>query len=138
MKKTFFHGIISGILAALACIIYFKIYQNTLGTGFNKIINPGSISGACIFGCMLMAIGYWLLEKFNKEKLKGVLNIIIALLSFASILSPISMSLPLDIKNPELFPGLVIPMHFFPALAFFCLVPFFKGKSMTDKVKHSE
>jgi hypothetical protein len=129
MKKAFFYGIISGILASLAGIIYFKIYQNTLGTEFNEIINPGSISGASIFGCMLMAISYWLLERFNKENLKGVLNIVIALLSFASILGPISMSLPLDIKNPELFPGLVIPMHFFPALAFFCLVPFFKEKA---------
>ncbi|HTA28803.1 MAG TPA: hypothetical protein VK809_13510, partial [Bacteroidia bacterium] len=92
------------------------------------IINPGSISGASIFGCLLMAISYWVLERFNKENWKGVINIVIALASFASIISPISMSLPLDIKNPELFPGLAVPMHFFPALAFFCLVPFFKGK----------
>ncbi len=127
MKKAFFHGIIASILAAVAGIIYLHIYQNTLGTEFNKIINIGSISGASVFGCMLMAISYWLLERFNKENLKGVLNIIIALLSFASVLSPISMSLPLDIKNPELFSGLAVPMHFFPALAFFCLVPFFKG-----------
>jgi len=127
MKKVFFHGISAGILAALAGVVYFKIYQETEGTEFNKIINPGSISGVSVIACMLMALGYWLLEKFNKEKLKGVLNLLIALLSFASILSPISMSLPLDIKNPELFPGLVIPMHFFPALAFLCLVPFFKG-----------
>jgi hypothetical protein len=128
MKKAFFHGISAGILAAIAGIVYFKIYQNALGTGFDKIINPGSISGASIFGCLLMAISYWVLERFNKENWKGVINIVIALASFASIISPISMSLPLDIKNPELFPGLAVPMHFFPALAFFCLVPFFKGK----------
>jgi hypothetical protein len=125
MKKAFFHGIIAGILAAAAGIVYFKIYQNALGTGFDKIINPGSISGASIFGCMLMAISYWVLERFNKENWKGVINIVIVLVSFASIISPISMSLPFDIKNPELFPGLAVPMHFFPALAFFTLVPFF-------------
>jgi len=130
MKKAFFHGIIAGILAAAACIVYFKIYQNAEGTEFDKIINLGSISGASIFGCMLMAITYWALERFNKEKWKGFINIVIAALSFASIISPISMSLPLDIKNPELFPGLVIPMHFLPALAFFCLVPFFTGKAV--------
>lgn len=128
MKKAFFHGISAGILAAIAGIVYFKIYQNALGTGFDKIINLGSISGASIFGCMLMAITYWALERFNIENWKGVLNLIIAALSFASIISPISMTLPLDIKNPELFPGLVIPMHFFPALAFFCIVPFFGAK----------
>jgi hypothetical protein len=129
MKKAFLHGIIAGILSAVAGIIYLHIYQTTLGTEFNKIINPGSISGASIFACMLMAISYWVLERFNKENWKGILNVVIALLSFASILSPISMSLPFDIKNPELFPGLVIPMHFFPALAFFCLVPFFKNSN---------
>ena len=133
MKKTFFHGIIAGLLAAVAGIIYLNIYQNTLGTGFNKIINPGSISGVSLIACMLMALSYWALEKFNKERLKGWINIIIALLSFASILSPISMSLPLDIKNPELFPGLAVPMHFFPAIAFFCLVPFFKETVQKEK-----
>ena len=128
MKKAFFHGIIAGVLAAAAGIVYFTIYQNTLGTEFDKVVNGRSIAGASVFGCMLMAIVYWLLERFNKENLKGIVNIVIALVSFVSILSPISMSLPLDIKNPELFPGLVVPMHFFPALAFFCLVPFFKKK----------
>jgi len=126
MKKAFFHGIIAGILASLAGIIYFNIYQNALGTQFNKIVNSRSIAGASLFACILMAFSYWLLEKFNKEKLKGILNVVIALLSFASILGPISMSLPLDIQNPELFPGLVVPMHFFPALAFYCIAPFFK------------
>ena len=128
MKKTFLHGIVSGIMAAAAAIIYSNIYQNALGTDFHKIINIGSIAGASIFGCMLMAIGYYLLERFNKENLKGVLNIVIAIVSFASIINPIGMTLPLDIKNPELFPGLVVPMHFMPALAFLCLVPFFKNK----------
>jgi apolipoprotein N-acyltransferase len=132
MKKAFFHGISAGILAALAGIIYFKIYQSTLGTEFDKIVNIGTISGVSVIACMLMALSYLMLEKFNKERLKGWLNIVIALLSFASILSPISMSLPLDIKTPELFPGLVIPMHFFPALAFFCLAPFFKGKTLPE------
>ncbi|HTA83322.1 MAG TPA: hypothetical protein VK783_10325 [Bacteroidia bacterium] len=128
MKKAFLHGIIAGVLAAAAGIVYFTIYQNTLGTEFDKVVNGRSIAGASVFGCMLMAIAYWLLERFNKENLKGIVNIVIALVSFVSILSPISMSLPLDIKNPELFPGLVVPMHFFPALTFFCLVPFFKKK----------
>jgi hypothetical protein len=127
MKKAFLHGIVSGTMAALAAIVYSDIYQNALGTDFHKIINTGSLAGACIFGCMLMAIAYYLLERFNKENLKGVLNLVIAIASFASIISPIGANLPLDIKNPELFPGLVVPMHFFPALAFFCIVPFFKA-----------
>lgn len=126
MKKAFFHGITAGILAAVASVIYFHIYQNALGTEFNKVVNTASIIGACLFGCLSMALSYWLFERFNQGKLKGALNVAIAVLSFASIIGVISMSLPLDIRNPELFPGLVVPMHFFPALAFFCVVPFFK------------
>ena len=127
MKKTFIHGITAGILSAVAGCIYFNIYQTTLGTSFDKVVNLGSIAGASVFGCMLMSIGYFLLEKFNKANLKAWLNIVIAVLSFASIISPISMSLPLDIEFPELFPGLVVPMHFFPALAFFAIAPFFQN-----------
>jgi hypothetical protein len=126
MMKIFLQGLVAGILAAVAGIIYLHIYQNALGADFNKMVNIGSITGVSVFACMLMAVGYGLLYKFNKLQFTGVLNIIIAVLSFASIISPISMSLPLDIQNPELFPGLVVPMHFFPALSFFSIAPFFK------------
>lgn len=128
MKKIFIHGIVAGILAAITSLIYFNLYQSTLGTSFDKVINPGSIIGSSIFGCMLISIGYFLLFKFKKENLKGILNVVIAVLSFASILGAISMSLPLDIESPELFPGLAVPMHFFPALAFFAIEPFFRQK----------
>jgi hypothetical protein len=72
-----------------------------------------------------LSIGYVLLKKLNKIAWKGASNMLIAVLSFASITSPTAMSLALDIKNPELFSGLIVPMHFFPALAFFCIAPFF-------------
>jgi hypothetical protein len=130
MKKIFLQGITAGLLSALASIIYFKIYQTTLDTSFNKIINVGSIIGASLFGCILISIGNFILLKYRKGQLKGILNLLILVLSFTSIISPIGMSLPLDIDVPELFPGLVIPMHFFPALAFFALDPFFRQKNL--------
>jgi hypothetical protein len=130
MKKTFIQGIVAGLLSALASIIYFKIYQTALDTSFNKIINVGSIISASLFGCILMTVGNFILLKYKKEYLTGILNLLILALSFASIISPISMSLPLDIETPELFPGLVIPMHFFPALAYFALEPFFRKKNL--------
>jgi hypothetical protein len=134
MKKIFIHGIIAGALSAIASLIYFKLYQTTLDTKFDKIINIGSIIGSSIFGCLLMSLGYFILLKLKKENLKGLLNIIISVLSFASIIGVISMTLPLDIESPELFPGLVIPMHFFPALAFFALEPFFRQKNIISEL----
>lgn len=123
------HGIIAGILAAIISLIYCSLYQSTLGVSFDKIINIGSIFGSSIFGCVLISASYSILFKFKKENLQGILNVIIVVLSFASIIGPISMTLPLDIEFPEMFPGLVVPMHFFPALAFFTLSPFFKQSS---------
>lgn len=132
MKKIFIQGLVAGILSALASIIYSTIYQNTMLTDFGKVINIGSIIGSSLIGCMLIALGYFALLKSNKTSLAGWLNIIICLLSFASIIGPIGMSLPLDIESPELFPGLVVPMHFFPALSFFAIAPFFR-----DTIKDS-
>ena len=127
-KKHLLHGAVAGLLAGIAGLIYLTIYRNAFETHFDKIINPGAIVGSCVFGCVLMGIGYALLEKWNKENLKGILNIVIALLSFASIVGGFAVTLPADITTPELFPGLVVPMHFFPALAFFAIVPFFESR----------
>ncbi len=127
--KVFIHGLAAGLLASLASVIYFNLYQGTLLTEFDKIINVGGIIGSTVIGCLMMALAYFFSDKIKKVKLKGILNIVFLVLSFLSIISPIAMSLPLDIESPELFPGLVIPMHFFPALAFLALVPFFEKKT---------
>ncbi len=131
MKKLLVHGIVAGLLAAVAGVIYLNIYQGAFGVDYDAVINVGSIVGASIIGCMLMTSGYAALLKLNRQNLTGWLNILIVVLSFASIISPIGMSLPLDVEFPELFPGLVVPMHFFPALAFFAIHPFFQTNIKT-------
>ena len=130
MKKIFIQGVVAGILATLASGIYSYLYQSTLGVNFDKIINIGSVFGACIFGCVLISVANLVLFKFKKENLQGILNVVVVILSFVSIIGPISMTLPLDVEFPEMFPGLVIPMHFFPALVFFAIDPLFKQSSI--------
>ncbi len=136
-KHLLWHGILSGVLASIAGIIYFEIYQYLMLTAFDAVVNWGSIIGASVFGCLLMTVGYWVLMNFNLERFVGWLNVLIALLSFASIIGAMNTALPLDMEYPELFPGLVVPMHFFPALAFFTIYPFFyhqkKSKSWIIK-----
>lgn len=127
MKKLIIHGLTAGVLSAIAGLIFLQIYNEAFGVDYSQIINAGAIIGSCIIGCLLMTIGYAALLKFEKMHLRGWLNILIAVLSFASIIGPIGMSLPLDIEFPEMFPGLVVPMHFFPALAFFAIEPFFSS-----------
>lgn len=125
MKKHIFSGILAGIIAGVSGIIYSVLYQKTLFVDFNQVINPYSIVGVSILSCVLMAFIYGLLDRFNKNRLRGLVNVFIVLISFVSVLGPISISLPLELDFPELFPGLAIPMHFFPALIFFGLQPFF-------------
>jgi hypothetical protein len=129
MKLRFLHGIVAGILAASASSFYSYVYQSTLGTDFSKVINTGSIFGSSIFGCMLIFLAYFGLTSFKKEHYKGVLNGIIILLSFASILGPLMINLPLDIASPELIVGLTVPMHFFPVLFYLGIEPFFVGRN---------
>ncbi len=124
-KKIFWQGLVAGLLSALAAIIYNRIYFFATETNFTKLVNTGSLIGVNLLACMIAAVGFWLLTKWSIRKGEIIFNFLFSILSFASIILPISISLPLDIKNPELFPGLTIPMHFFPALAWFTIQPLF-------------
>ena len=125
-KRIFFLGILSGIVAAIAAIIYNRIYFFATETDFSRLLNTGSIIGLNVGFCVLVCFLYWVLVYLLKRNGEIVFNFLFLILSFAMVIIPISISLPLDIKNPELFPGLAIPMVFFPALAWHTLRPLFK------------
>ncbi|HXA00832.1 MAG TPA: hypothetical protein VNW99_02530 [Cytophagaceae bacterium] len=127
-KKGLMHALVSALLAGISCIIYNSIYSTAFYVNFNAVLNMGAIIGSCTLGCTLMATSYILAIKWKGDKLIPWVNIIISTLSFASIVGVLSFDLPLDVESPEMFPGLAIPMHFFPALSFFTVAPFFKIK----------
>lgn len=129
MKTYFIHGLVAGISSSIAGIIYMNLYIELFLVDFSLVITTGAIIGASMIGSLLMAIAYFLLEKINKEKFKGILNILFMFIAFISIVPVLTMSLPLEVEFPELFPGLAIPMHFFPTMAFFGIVPFFNKKT---------
>jgi hypothetical protein len=124
-KRLLLLGFLSGILAGIAALIYQKVYSTSVGADFSNIAKPIGIMISSTIGCLIAAVGYWLLYKMLKDRTEIVFNFIFVILSFASIIPAIGAKLPLDVNSPELFPGLVIPMHFFPALAFFTLEPLF-------------
>lgn len=111
----------------MAALIYNRVYFFITEANFSKVVNPGSLVGANILACMLASLGFWALRKWMPQRGELVFNFAFALLSFASIIIPISINLPLDLQFPELFPGLTIPMHFFPALAWHSFRPFFNS-----------
>jgi hypothetical protein len=125
IRRWFYLALVSGVLAGLAGMAYQTIYQYLTLTDFSKIANWSAILGASLLGCLLIGMAYALLYHWKKQQWIPWMNILVAALSFLSILGPMQVNLPLDIEFPELFPGLVVPMHFFPALSFLSILPFF-------------
>jgi hypothetical protein len=130
-KKSLILGIVSGIMAGIASLVYAKVYHSSLGADFSKVTTTEKIFAASIFGTVLAAIGYWLLDKWLRKNGEIVFNLLFTILSFATLLAPFAAKLPLDMEAPELFPGMAIPMHLFPALAWFTLKPLFFRNAYT-------
>lgn len=124
-KKLIFLGASAGVTAALASFIYARVYKNSLGADFSAIINPPGIIISSLLGALLASIAYYFLDRWLGRNGEIIFNFLFVILTFASLLGPFATKLPLEIEMPELFPGLAVPMHFFPALAWFTLRPLF-------------
>lgn len=124
-KKALLLGIVSGLLAGVAGIVYAKLYFSVNEADFSKVAGTVHIVASSLFGGVLAAIGYTVLDKVLKGRGEIVFNLIFTILSFASLLLPIGHRFNPPIDTPELFPGMVIPMHFFPALGWYTLKPIF-------------
>jgi DMSO reductase anchor subunit len=123
--KTLLLGSISGLVSGLICMLYSAIYSDAFFVNFSSIVTPVGMFISSLIGGLLMSSGYFILLKWNKPQLIPIANILYCALSFASIVGILAFKLPLDQEFPEMFPGLTIPMHFFPALSFLALAPFF-------------
>lgn len=127
-KRLLLLGLVSGILAGVAALIYQKVYTGSLGADFSTIVKPVNIMIISILAGLLASVGYGLLTKWLPKAGEIIFNFVLVILTFASILGPFATKLPLEVEMPELFPGLTVPMHFFPALAWFTLKPLFIKK----------
>lgn len=125
-KQTFIMGMAGSLLSSLASIIFLNIYKEALLVDFSKIAGNSNIIAACTIGCLLMAVGYKLALKWKGTKTIGWLNIAFSVISFTTIAGVFGFNLPMDTESPELFPGMIIPMHFFPVLSIITIFPFFK------------
>ena len=124
-RKALTLGIVSGVLAGIAGLIYAHLYYSINEADFSKVAPSIRIIASSLAGGVLAAVGFTLLNKWLKSNGEIVFNLLFSIISFASLLMPIAYKLPTSLETPELFPGMVIPMHFFPALAWFTLKPLF-------------
>jgi hypothetical protein len=127
LKKGLLLGVTSGIVAGGVGTLYNAIYNEAFYTDFSSVLNPTGIFIASIVGCLLMGLGYVIAARLKRPLLIPILNILYCILSFASIIGVLDFKFPLTMDPDTIiaFPGLAIPMHFFPALSFLALVPFF-------------
>ncbi len=130
-KKIFFHALVASILTMLAAIIYNRIYVFATEADFSKVINTGSIISLSVITCFSIGIIYYGMIRLFKRKAEVVFNFVLSTVSFCAVMYPISVTLPLNIKFPELFPGLAVPMVFFPAMAWYTTKPIFSAPEIT-------
>lgn len=124
-KKILLHSLVAGVLAAIAANIYYRIYFFASQADFSMILNIWTMSGLAIATCFVAGLLYWAMIYWLKQKGEIVFNFLFSILSFAAVMIPISITLPLKIEFPELFPALAVPMVFFPALAWYTVHPLF-------------
>jgi hypothetical protein len=127
-KRLLLLGLVSGILAAVAALIYQKTYYKLNEENFSPIVKTANVLIVCTLAGLLASVGYGLLTKWLPKAGEIIFNFVFVIITFASIVGPIGYVLPLTYEHPELFPGLTVPMHFFPALAWFTLKPLFIKK----------
>lgn len=124
-KRIFFQGLTAAFFTIIAAIIYTRIYFFATEADFSKVLNTASIIGLSIIVCLLAAFLYWGMIAWLKKRGEIIFNFLFSIISFACVIVPVSLTLPLDIKFPELFPGLAVPMVFFPALSWYTVKPLF-------------
>jgi len=130
-KKIFFHALVASTLTMLAAIIYNRIYVFATEADFSKVINTGSIISLSVITCFSIGIIYYGMIRLFKRKAEVIFNFVLSTVSFCTVMYPISVTLPLDIIFPELFPGLAVPMVFFPAMAWYTAKPIFSASEIT-------
>ncbi|HEY4323680.1 MAG TPA: hypothetical protein VGN20_06830 [Mucilaginibacter sp.] len=127
-KRLFIHGLIAAAIASIAAVVYNRIYFFATEADFSKSLNIGTMIGLSVLICMTAAFVCYGLLKWLGKKGEIVFNFVFSIVTYAGMIIPISLTLPLDIKFPELFPGLAVPMVFFPAMAWYTLRPLFPVK----------
>jgi hypothetical protein len=125
-KKIFFQAILASTLAFIAAVIYKRIYFFATEADFSKVLSLTRMAGLSFLFCFPAAFLCYGLVRWLGRKGELVFNFAFSILTFACVMIPISLTLPLNVQFPELFPGLGVPMVFFPAMAWYTVNPLFK------------
>ena len=127
-RTIFIQSLVAGILAAIAANIYNQIYFFATQIDYSNIINVRSLVCLNLMVSLVAGLLYYLLTKLFNTNGAIIFNFVYSVGSFACIIIPLAITLPLSTPFPELFPGLTVPMVFFPVLSWMTIDPLFKKK----------
>jgi hypothetical protein len=130
-KMKFLHGLLASLLSVIASIVYQRIYFFANEADFSKVLGTIRLVGLNILICILAVFLNYGLVRVLKNKGEIIFNFIFSILSFTAVIIPISITLPLNVQFPELFPGLAVPMVFFPVISWYTVSPLFLNKPRT-------
>tara|TARA_B110000285_G_scaffold123055_1_gene139133 strand:+ start:2125 stop:2532 length:408 start_codon:yes stop_codon:yes gene_type:complete len=130
-KDIFLTGLLSGVLAIIACLVYSTGYFSYLGD-FSEEVTVVKIIAYCLIASMLACIIYMVLSKIisNPKFADFTFNILFALVSLVMVFLVIDMADPVfenemgDIFKKD-YKGFLMPMLFFPVLGWMIAKPLF-------------
>lgn len=129
LKQIFFNGLVSGVLAIIASLVYTNGYFSIL-VDFSEGVTVPSI----ILNCLMVAMGasllYMLLAKIFKNLIIAdfIFNLLFAVASLGMVFYVLNSPDP-EFKNEDAalfidyYKGFIMPMLFFPALGWMIAKP---------------
>ena len=141
--RIILHSFSSGLLATLACFFYATFYYTLLfdfSEGLSKVFIFIAFFKNCLLAATLMSIIYYFLKGFFLKR--GILadllsGLLFSAASVALVFYVLKMQDPV-FKNPDaqlfvdFYKGFLMPMLFFPLLAWFTLKPLFLLKTASE------
>lgn len=133
-KNVFFLGLSSGILATVACLVYTKGYFSMLAD-FSEVTGVIKLLSNCMLATMVACFVFFALNYLIKNPAiaEFIFNLLVTLASVATVFVVLKSNDP-EFKNEDTmlmidyYKGFLMPMIFFPALAWFTLKPLFIKK----------
>jgi hypothetical protein len=131
-KQSFFLGIIAGIAATIACLLYSNFYFSII-VDFSEATTLSKVAAGCFGFTMIAAFlqfGLGTIVK-NTKLADFIVSLIIAIVSISLVFYVLKMDDP-EFKNEDAqlfvdyFKGFLMPMLFFPALGWFTFKPLFR------------
>lgn len=131
MKRALIHGLVSGLLAAAACIAWLKFYEYASYIDFSPIISYVGLIVIPVVALVIASLVYVWMEKKWSTKGVWIFHFLMSGISMASLAGPFKVHFPEGTDEMILMfvYGLFLPMHLFPALAWYTLKPILKSNN---------